>query len=147
VSVLALLMHLLHCDDYACAKRLYPVATAIVAATPRSEEQAWLATQGKLESNFYDWVTYDAPKCRDSRDPNVCDSGRAWSPWQLWHTDRTGGVARAARLALSRWRFALEYCGTPEGAFALLATGHKCVWSQAPKRAAALASNLGRLTQ
>lgn len=156
MSVLALLMELSHCatSDFSCAKRLAPIASAIVAATPHTFEQAWLARQAKYESNLFAWVANDEPRCREGWD-GVCDNGKAWSLWQLHGTDRRGGTRRAAKLALGRWTFALDHCAkhAPHDSsllacgFALLATGHRFSWSEAPKREAALSAAWLRLEE
>ena len=148
LTTLAILAALAGCNDRpACVKRLAPLAQAIDRATNEPPKRAALIAQAKLESGLWHWVINDSPRCRESTDPAVCDAGKAWGPWQLHGTDRTGGLDRGARLMLARWNFALEYCGRgAEGAFALLATGHRCSWAEAPGRVITWRATLWALT-
>jgi len=131
-------------------ERLRELASAIDAATPWSAERALLVTVAKHESQLARHVQLDEAACRDG-ESHQCDSGAAWSPFQLHGTDRQGGGRRAARIALSRLRGAAERCGGDtletryHGALALYATGSKCTWSGTAERIATWKRVLARI--
>jgi hypothetical protein len=118
--------------------RLQETADAIDTATRSSSERALLLSLGWHESRWASYVHNDAPRCREGLKGH-CDRGLAWSPWQLHATDRTGGVAEAARVALTRIRQAANHCGgtgeeRTRRALSLYATGNTCEWSGAAER-------------
>src|SRR5690606_41390905 len=70
------------------------------------------------------------------------DGGQSWSLWQLKYTDRSGGVERAARIAIRRLRGHARRCGyttlasdeAVRAAISGYAVGNGCSWSGADER-------------
>lgn len=130
--------------------RLTEIAEAIDAATPDKHERALLIAVAWHESRFAAYVQHDHEPCSKGHDGR-CDSGRAYSLWQVHGTDRTGGVLAMAELARRQLRYGARKCRgktleeTVRGAVSLFATGSRCSWSGADERVKTWARVWGRL--
>lgn len=129
-------------DDAVRAARMEELAEAIDAATPHLHERALLYTQGSHESQWAAFVHLDLPRCSEGH-KGWCDSGRAFSPWQLHGTTRTEDMAWAAAKALAHLRYQAKRCKRPDlttdagvrAAISGYATGGKmCSWKGAGER-------------
>lgn len=114
------------------------VAAAIVAATDRPNERAWLLGVGRLESDWSEAV------CRGDRHG---DKGRAHGCWQSWDPDRSGGIAGDAARAVRRLRLARGECRAHglSGMVSNYATGRTCQWDGAGPYVEAIRSAATRL--
>ncbi len=118
--------------------RMRRLSAAMHSATTKSDELAFLLMKGERESRWARYVDLDEDRCRKGED-GKCDGGKAWSPWQIWGTDRKGGSEYAAKKALSIFRKGARYCKARgydyyEGGVAMYAKGGTCSWSVARAR-------------
>lgn len=139
-------------DDGQREERLKEIAAAIDTATPHAHERALLLAQGKHESHWAAYIHHDGPRCREGHGGR-CDGGQSWSLWQLKYTDRSGGVERAARIAIRRLRGHARRCGyttlasdeAVRAAISGYAVGNGCSWSGADERVVTWRSVVARL--
>src|SRR5690606_5796801 len=96
---------------------------------------------GKFESRYAEYV-HDM-RCHEGP-YGACDFGRAVGNWQTWLDSNERrlvkgkdyqSTAYAALFAAEKFAKARRACGTLEGAFAMYATGKRCEWKGAPRRA------------
>ena len=135
------------------AARLTEIADAIDGATGDRQERAALITQAKHESHLADYVFRN--DCKSGpRGAYECDGTpgkghRAHGIYQL-HGDVPDDLAGQTAMALRLWKSHLKRCrGSVKdeiaGAFSGMATGGKCGWGGAAKRAATMRGLVSRL--
>lgn len=132
--------------------RLGELAQAIDGATHNRDERAMLVALAIHESGLARYVQLDLGACSDGASLR-CDRGKAWSPWQLHGTDRTGGVTVAAQIAVSKLRGARRVCEERHGkriepvaaALSLYGTGSTCQWPGVSVRVATYRRIVGTL--
>jgi len=132
--------------------RLGEMAQAIDGATHNRDERAMLIALAIHESNLARYVQLDLGACSDGASLR-CDRGKAWSPWQLHGTDRTGGVTVAAQIAVGKLRAARRVCEERHGtriepvaaAMSLYGTGATCQWPGVSARVATYRRIVGTL--
>lgn len=135
-------------DPESRKRRLRTIADAIDAGASAPRDRAALLTLVRFESHAARYV--HEGRCFDGpRGKLECDAGRATGHWQL-HGVVPSDLESQARRAAELWRGGLQRCeGSSSdrmaGAFAAYATGGKCGFAGAEKRAAYLRSILGRL--
>jgi hypothetical protein len=130
-------------------KRLERIAHAIDGATDDKLERAMLVIMAARESHLARFVDLDEPPCREGH-KGSCDSGRAWSIFQMHGTDRTGTRRDAANIAIEHLRRAGNYCASRGhdrviGSYALYGSGKWCSTSSAKERALAAKQLVGKL--
>lgn len=130
-------------------RRMLAIAEAIDFATTSKKERAWLLMTARRESALARFVDLDHQRCSEGHG-GVCDSGRAWSLWQLHGTTREGGRVAAAQIALTKFRKQANACaarGYPywQGGISAYGTGNRCDWPEAEERYREMAHILVRL--